>query len=64
MSEPQKKRYVFGPLDESGEPRVLMCLEAAVDELRSRFEDGEVGDDIQFRIVEMTDAEADALPEL
>jgi hypothetical protein len=41
-----------------------MCLSAALDDLKSRFEEGEIGDEMTYRIVEMTDAEVANLPEL
>ena len=61
----EKKRYLLGPFeDPANGPTVLMCLESAIDDLRDRFADGEIGDELTYRIVEMTDAEAEALPEL
>jgi hypothetical protein len=62
MSE--KKRYILGPFEEPDRPMALMGLQAAMDDLKSRFEEGEVGDECVYRIVEMSDAEVEALPEL
>ena len=65
MATDGKKRYLLGPYEDPADgPRVLMCLESALDDLRSRFMEDEVGDRIMYEIIEMTDAEADALPEL
>jgi hypothetical protein len=60
-----KKRYVFGPWEDPADgPIALMSLDAALDDLRSRFEEGEVGDELTYRLVELTDAEVEKLPEL
>ena len=60
-----KKRYVLGPWEDPADgPIALMSLESALDDLRSRFQEGEVGDELTYRVVELTDAEVDALPEL
>ena len=60
----KKKRYLLGPFEDPDVPMALMCLETAVDDLRERFASGDVGDEMRYRIVEMTDSEVDALPEL
>lgn len=58
-------RYLVGPFEDPADgPKALMCLDAALDDLRSRFEEGEIGDELTYRIVEMTDAEVEKLPEL
>lgn len=60
-----RKRYLLGPFEDPNDtPRVLMSLESALDDLRSWFEDGDVDDEMSYRIVELTDAEVEALPEL
>lgn len=65
MSDDTKRRYLLGPYeDPSDGPIALMTLESAVSDLRSRFEEGEVDDELRYRIVEMTDAEVEELPEL
>lgn len=64
----QRKRYLLGPFeDPSDGPKVLMSLESAIDDLRSRFEDTDctqLGDELTYRVIELSDAEVDALPEL
>lgn len=58
-------RYLVGPFEDPADgPRALMCLDSALDDLASRYEEGEVDDVLQYRIVEMTDAECEKLPEL
>lgn len=60
-----KTRYFLGPWEDPNDgPHALMCLSAALDDLKSRFEEGEIGDEMTYRIVEMTDAEVANLPEL
>jgi hypothetical protein len=61
MSE--KKRYFLGPFDD-GEPMALMTLDTALDNLRTNFQECEVDDEFTYRIVEMTDEEVNALPDL
>jgi hypothetical protein len=61
----QKRRYVFGPWEDvSDGPVALMSPYVALQDLQSRIDEGEVGDEMRYRIVEMTDTEVDALPEL
>jgi hypothetical protein len=58
-------RYFIGPWEDPADgPKALMSLETALDDLKSRFEVGEVGDELTYRLVEMTDAEVEKLPEL
>jgi len=58
-------RYLVGPFEDPAcGPKALMCLESALDDLRSRYVEGEVGDELTYRIVEMTDAECEKLPEV
>lgn len=60
-----KQRYLLGPFEDPADgPIALMTLAAAIDDLTSRFEDDEVGDELRYRIVELTDEEVQALPEL
>lgn len=58
-----KRRYFLGPY-EDGDPTALMTLEVALEDLRTWFHDGCPGDEFAYRIVEMTDAEVEKLPEL
>lgn len=61
----EKQRYLLGPWEDPNDgPVALMSLDSAIDTLRSYFTEGEAGDEMTFRIVEMTEAEIDALPEL
>ena len=61
----EKKRYLVGPFEDPADgPRVIMSIESAIDDLRSRFEEGEPGDELTYRLVEMTDDEIERLPEL
>lgn len=64
----QRKRYLLGPFeDPSDGPKCLMSLQNAIDDLRSRFEDTgctELGDELTYRVIELSDAEVEALPEL
>lgn len=63
-----RKRYLLGPFeDPSDGPKCLMSLQNAIDDLRSRFEDTgctELGDELTYRVIELSDAEVEALPEL
>ena len=58
-----RTRYLLGPYDDEF-PAALMGLESAIDHLRAFFADQECGDEAHFRIIELTDAEVEAVPEL
>ena len=60
MSEDKKKRYVQVTFNGSG---YTAPLEFAVTELKTMFEEGEVGDTLEFKVVEMTEKELNDLPE-
>jgi hypothetical protein len=61
----EKRRYFFGPFeDPTCGPKALMTLESAIMDLRERFEDGEIGDELTYRLVELTDAEVEKLSDL
>ena len=61
----EKRRYFVGPFEDPAcGLRVLMSLELALDDLRSRFEEGEIGDVLQYKLVEMTEREIEKLPEV
>jgi hypothetical protein len=61
--EMPKRRYFIGPY-EDGEPKQVMTLESALDNLREWFQDGDVGDEFTYRIAEFTEAEYEKLPEI
>lgn len=63
MTDDTKRRYLMGPF-EGNDLRCLMTLETAIEELREFFASEDPGEVVKFKIVEMTDAEVDALPEL
>lgn len=58
-----KRRYFLGPY-EDGDPVALMTLGTACESLRESLASGDVDDEYTFRVVELTDAEVEALPEL
>jgi len=61
--ETKKTRYVLGPYEDEA-PVALMSLESAIDHLKAFFADQESGDEAHFRLIELTDAEVEAVPEL
>lgn len=59
-----KQRYVFGPVNEPSEPGMLMDLDAAKAALTEYFNDCDHGDEIVFRVEDLTDEEVEALPDV
>lgn len=59
----EKKRWLLGPYDDE-DPVALMTLDTAISHLKAFFADQEIGDECHFRLIEITDAEVAALPEL
>lgn len=60
----EKKRYLLGPFDMPDHPQQLMTLDNAIDDLRTWFDELDPGDEVHYRLVEMTDKEVEALPDL
>jgi len=58
-----KTRYLLGPYEDE-RPVALMSLESAIDHLKAFFHDHDGGDEAHFRIIELSDAEVEAIPEL
>ena len=57
---PDKKKYI--KLTQLGKT-VIMGIEQAIDEIKTTYHEGTVNDTIEIEFAELTDEEADNLPE-
>lgn len=58
-----KQRYFMGPYD-SGDPQQVMTLESAIEDLRTWFSELSPGEEVTYRLIELSEAEYEALPKL